>query len=299
MKRFSKEFKIGLSILVAAIVLFSGINYLKGINVFKAANYYYVSYENVNGLTVSSPVTLNGYKIGQVRDIAYEYDNPGHVLVELSLDKKLNVPSGSKAVISQDILGTASIVLHFSQSQSNHNIGDKLIGETAPSLLDDVTKNMLPSVNNIVAKVDTLLTGVNALITDSALINSVKRLDKLTANLEATTAQLNKSLASLPATMSGVNSTVANLDTITADLTAVTGQLKQVQLASTLNKVDTIAANLAWVTGQMTSNDNSIGLLLNNRKLYDNLDNATTTIDSILVDVKKNPRKYIPPIKIF
>ncbi|WP_302985182.1 hypothetical protein [uncultured Muribaculum sp.] len=82
-------------------------------------------------------------------------------------------------------------------------------------------------------------------------------------------------------------------------VTAVTGQLKQVQLASTLNKVDTIAANLAWVTGQMTSNDNSIGLLLNNRKLYDNLDNATTTIDSILVDVKKNPRKYIPPIKIF
>lgn len=299
MKRFSKEFKIGLSIIIAGIVLFSGINYLKGINVFKAANYYYVSYENVNGLTVSSPVTLNGYKIGQVRDIAYEYDNPGHVRVELALDKKLKVPTGSKAVISQDVLGTASVILHFSQNTSNHNIGDKLIGETSPSLIDDVSKNMLPAVNNIFAKVDTLLTGVNALVTDSALINSVKRLDKLTANLEATTAQLNRSLASLPTTMTGVSSVVVNLDTVTADLTAVTAQLKQVQLAATMNKVDTIATNLAWVTGQMTRNDNSLGLMLNSRKLYDNLDNATTTIDSILVDVKKNPKRYIPPIKIF
>ena len=99
MKRYSKELIIGLSVLIAALVLVFGIDYLKGINVFKAANYYYVSYENVNGLTVSSPVTINGYKVGQVRDIAYEYDNPGHVLVEISLDKQPKVPSGSKAVI--------------------------------------------------------------------------------------------------------------------------------------------------------------------------------------------------------
>lgn len=299
MKRFSKEFKIGLSILIAAVVLFSGINYLKGINVFKAANYYYVSYENVNGLTVSSPVTLNGFKVGQVRDISYEYNNPGHVLVELSLDKKLRIPSGSKAVISLDILGTASVVLEFTTNNNPHSIGDQLVGETAPSMMDDISKKMLPEVNNIFAKVDTLLTGVNTLIADSALLNSVRRLDHITANLEATTAQLNRSLASLPATMNGANATVANLDTITSDLTVLTGQLKEIQLAATMARVDSIASNLSWVTGRMTRTDNSVGLLLNDRKIYDNLDNATTTIDSILIDVKKNPRRYIPPIKIF
>lgn len=299
MKRFSKEFKIGLSILVAAVVLFSGINYLKGINVFKAANYYYVSYENVNGLSVSSPVTLNGFKVGQVRDITYEYENPGHVLVELSLDKKIRIPSGSKAVISLDILGTASIVLQFSTEKDTYNIGDRLIGETAPSMMDDISKKMLPEVNRIFAKVDTLLTGVNILIADSALLNSVRRLDRITANLETTTSQLNRSLASLPTTMNGVNATVTNLDTITSDLTVLTGQLKEMQLAVTMARVDSIAANLSWVTGRLTRPDNSVGLLLNDRKIYDNLDNATTTIDSILIDVKKNPRRYIPPIKIF
>ena len=299
MKRFSKEFKIGLSILVAAVVLFSGINYLKGINVFKAANYYYVSYENVNGLSVSSPVTLNGFKVGQVRDITYEYENPGHVLVELSLDKKIRIPSGSKAVISLDILGTASIVLQFSTEKDTYNIGDRLIGETAPSMMDDISKKMLPEVNRIFAKVDTLLTGVNILIADSALLNSVRRLDRITANLETTTSQLNRSLASLPTTMNGVNATVTNLDTITSDLTVLTGQLKEMQLAVTMARVDSIATNLSWVTGRLTRPDNSVGLLLNDRKIYDNLDNATTTIDSILIDVKKNPRRYIPPINIF
>ncbi|MCM1022354.1 MAG: MlaD family protein [Muribaculum sp.] len=299
MKRFSKEFKIGISIIVAAVVLFSGINYLKGVNVFKAANYYYVSYENVNGLTISSPVTLNGYKVGQVRDIAYEYDNPGHVLVELSLDKKLKIPAGTKAVINLDILGTASVVLEFSDNTENHVIGDRLIGETAPSLMTDLSDNMLPTISSVIAKVDTLLTGVNSLLSDSAILNSVRRLDKITSNLELVTAQLNRSLATLPSTMDGMNSTVHNLDTITADLTVLTSQFKQINIATTMLRVDSIASNLNWATGQLTTPNNSVGLLLNDRKIYDNLDNATTTIDSILIDVKKNPRRYIPPIKIF
>jgi phospholipid/cholesterol/gamma-HCH transport system substrate-binding protein len=85
---------------------------------------------------VSSPVTINGFKVGQVRDINYEYDNPGHVLVELSLDKKLKVPSGSKAIIKSDLLGTASVELQFSTSADSHDVGDKLIGEAMPSMLD-------------------------------------------------------------------------------------------------------------------------------------------------------------------
>ena len=88
-KIFRKEVIIGLIVLGAMAVLFIGINFLKGVNVFKAANYYYVSFTDVQGLAQSAPVTVNGFKVGQVRDISYEYDNPGHVLVELSLDRNL------------------------------------------------------------------------------------------------------------------------------------------------------------------------------------------------------------------
>lgn len=130
--KYSRELIIGVSVLVAGILLIFGINYLKGINLFKASNYYYSSYTNVAGLAVSAPVTLYGLKVGEVRDVAYEYDNPGHVLVEISLDKHIKVPQGSKAVIESSILGTASVVLHFSDNTASHQVGDRLIGEDCP-----------------------------------------------------------------------------------------------------------------------------------------------------------------------
>ena len=299
MKRYSKELIIGLSVLIAALVLVFGIDYLKGINVFKAANYYYVSYENVNGLTVSSPVTINGYKVGQVRDIAYEYDNPGHVLVEISLDKQLKVPSGSKAVIQSDLLGTASIVLHFSNAGDSHNIGDRLIGESAPSMMDNISQQLMPSVGAIFPKVDSLLTSVNRLVGDSAILMSIKRLDRITANLEATTASLNRTVAALPSTMNTVNGLAQNLDTITSDLAVLTAELKELPLQSTMKNVENITSNLNTASSQLTSTDNTLGLLLNDSKLYDHLNGSAQALDSLLWDVKKNPKRYIPSIKVF
>ncbi len=256
-----------MSVLVALLVLFFGIDYLKGINVFKAANYYYVSYTNVNGLTVSSPVTINGFKVGQVRDINYEYDNPGHVLVELSLDKKLKVPSGSKAIIKSDLLGTASVELQFSTSADSHDVGDKLIGEAMPSMLDNVASELMPTVSSIFPKVDSLLTSVNRLVSDSALLSSVKRLDKITANLEATTVNLNRTLATMPKVMTTVDGVALNLDTITANLALVSQELKEMPIESTLQNVHDITADMKVLTGKLNSTDNSLGLLLNDRGL--------------------------------
>ena len=96
-----KELIIGLCVLIALLVLFFGINFLKGVNLFKAANYYYATYTNAAGLQQSAPVTLDGFKVGQVREINYDYTNPGHVKVELSVDRELRIPKGSEAVIEQ------------------------------------------------------------------------------------------------------------------------------------------------------------------------------------------------------
>ena len=133
-KLLSKELIIGLSVLVALFVLFFGINYLKGNNIFKDSNYYYASYTNVAGLAQSAPVTVNGFKVGLVKDIRYEYDNPGHVLVEISLDKHLKVPQGTEAVIASDMLGTASVVLKMGTSKDYHNVGDHLTTANNASL---------------------------------------------------------------------------------------------------------------------------------------------------------------------
>ncbi len=299
MKRYSKELIIGLSVLIAALVLFFGINYLKGINLFKAANYYYVSYTNVNGLTVSAPVTINGFKVGQVRDITYEYDNPGHILVEISLDKQLRVPEGSKAIIESSLLGTPSIILEFSQSSSSHEVGSKLIGECQPSILDGVTGELMPRVAEVFPKIDTLLTSVNNLVSDSALLLSVKRLDAITANLQATTVYLNRTLAGMPATMKTVDGVAGNLDSITADLAVMSEELKKLPLQETMDNVNQLTANVNAITRKMNEPDNSVGLLLNDRQLYDHLNGVAGGLDSILIDLKQNPKRYIPPIKVF
>ena len=299
MSIFKKEFRIGLAVVVAAVVLFFGINYLKGINIFHPANFYYVSYTNVNGLAVSAPVTLNGYQVGLVREMTYEYDNPGHIRVELQLDKKLRIPAGSKAVISQDLLGTSTVQLVFSDSQDFHPLGDVLVGETASSMMDDISTTVLPAVNSILPRIDTLLASVNRLVSDSALLRTVKRLDAISSDLAATTGALRRTTAMLPSTMQNVSGTLQRLDTMTADLAVVTAELRQAPIASTLQNLDTMTSNLADVTGRLTTPDNTVGKLLNDTRIYDNIEAATATIDSILIDVKKQPRRYIPPIKIF
>ncbi len=234
-----------------------------------------------------------------MRDINYEYDNPGHVLVELSLDKKLKVPSGSKAIIKSDLLGTASVELQFSTSADSHDVGDKLIGEAMPSMLDNVASELMPTVSSIFPKVDSLLTSVNRLVSDSALLSSVKRLDKITANLEATTVNLNRTLATMPKVMTTVDGVALNLDTITANLALVSQELKEMPIESTLQNVHDITADMKVLAGKLNSTDNSLGLLLNDRGLYDHLNGAAGGLDSLLFDVKKNPKRYIPPIKVF
>ncbi len=193
-----KEIIIGLCVLIALGVLYFGVEFLKGVNVFKPSNAYTASYTNVAGLQVSAPVTINGLKVGQVSSIEYEYDNPGHVKVAFSLDKALQVPAGSKAVIEQDLLGTASVVLHFTDAKEYVPRGSSLEGLTSAGLMGDVSEKLLPSVDRIMNQVDTLLTNLNTVMGDPAIHSSVQRLDQITLSIEQTMRQLNTTVGALP-----------------------------------------------------------------------------------------------------
>lgn len=292
-KIFRKEVLIGLIVVIALAVLIFGIDFLKGINVFKAANYYYVSFTDVNGLAKSAPVTVNGFKVGQVREIEYEYDNPGHVLVELALDRHLRVPNGSKAVLSSDLLGTSTIVLEMSQSTDYHNIGDKLEGVVPVGMMDKVSSELLPSLNNIFPKVDSILTSINMLVGSPELVSSIKRLDNITANLEATTRQLNSLMASLPPVMNNVKDITGNLSAASTDLTAVTGELREVPIDSIAANINQLTENLKQLSEQLNDPNSTIGKLTNDPALYNNLNSTVQSLDSLFIDIKKNPKRYI------
>lgn len=315
-KFFRKEVIIGACVALALIILFCGIEFLKGINVFKPENHYFISYTNVAGLDIASPVTVNGFKVGQVLDIQYEYDNPGHVLVEISLDKELKLPKGTKAVLAADLLGTASIMLNMGTDKTFYEIGDKIEGAVPSGIMDNVTKEVLPQVTAIIPKVDTLLTSVNTIISNPAIYASIKRLDEITANLSATTAKINDIIGTLPPVVSNVEGFTANLNEISNDLASVSKDLKSLPIDSTMNNIASTSYNLQQLTGNLNntvygvnttvntlntalnSKNSSLGLLMNDNKLYYNLNGAASSLDSLLIDIKKNPKRYIS-IKVF
>lgn len=304
--KYSKEIKIGAAVLVALLALIFGINYLKGVNLFKAANYYYVSYTDVTGLAQSAPVTLNGYKVGLVREISYEYDNPGHVLVELSLDRKLRIPVGSKAVIVTDMLGTSTVDLHMAPSQNFYEVGAHIEGAEGSGLMDKVSTELMPTVMQIAPHIDSLVVALTAVAGDPALLNAVKRLDVIMANLEVTTNHLNRAMGTVPALVNNANGTMANIKVMSDDLTKVTKalaviseDLKNMPIDSTMQNINNITANLDKATEQLNSTNSSLGLLLNDPGLYNNLNSTAAHVDSILIDLKRQPKRYIPSIKVF
>lgn len=291
--KLKKEATIGLCVVIALFMMFIGINYLKGINIFKAANYYYATYTNVAGLQISAPVTLNGFKVGLVREINYEYNNPGHVKVELSLDRALKIPTGSKAVIEQDILGTSTVVLHMSSASTFQKIGSEIEGETAAGLLDNVSQSLMPGISAIFPKIDSLLTSLNRVVADPALTASVKRLDDITLNLEQTMRQLNSTSKALPPVMTNVNGITSNLQTVSSDLADFSAQLKQMPIDSTMNNIMVMSANLKTLSATLNDSQSSLGMLTHDSALYDNLNNCAASLDSLLIDVKRNPKRYI------
>ena len=152
-KWFGKEIKIALSVLASILILYVGINYLKGINVMKPANYYYVQFTNVAGLAQSAPVMIDGYKVGLVQEILYDYDTNGSIKVLLNLDKKLKIPVDSKAFLETDMLGTASIVIKLNPHVSEYyEHGAVLKGEVNAGLMQNIQGELLPQVALLMPK---------------------------------------------------------------------------------------------------------------------------------------------------
>lgn len=293
MKSSKKEITIGICVAVALLALFLGINFLKGVNVFKAANYYYADYTNVAGLQTSAPVTINGFKVGQVRDLKYQYDNPGHVRVELSLDRALKLPVGTKAVVEQDILGTATVVLKMADAAEYYEVGSTLEGTTASGLMENVSNNLMPNVNAIFPKIDSLLTSLNRLVADPALAKSVGRLDAITLNLEQSMRQINTTTRSLAPVMANVTGITENLNTMSGALAAVSEDLKNAPVDSVMQNLAVMSDNLKELSTQLNDPNSSLGLITHDRALYDNLNNCAASLDSLLIDVKRNPKRYI------
>lgn len=293
-----KEIKIALTAIVAVVLLYVGISFLKGINVFTSTNSYYVKFTNIAGLTVSTPVMANGYAVGIVRDIHYDYVENGYVLVGVELNQNMRVPKGSVAELETSMMG--GVTMHIVPGPNPIEVlqrGDTLMGGMHRGAMEQASE-MLPKVAQMLPKVDSIMANVNRLTGDSALVSMVHNLALITANMQQATQQLSQLMAH------DIPRLVQNVDTLTHNLSNITGDLAQSDLKSTMTTLQATLNNADTLTGQLNaltldlhqrlvSEDNSLGLLLNNRNLYDNLNNTVGSADSLLRDMKSRPGRYI------
>lgn len=290
----TKEFIIGLCVMIALVVLFFGIDFLRGINLFQPTNYYHASYCNVAGLEVAAPVTVDGYKVGQVREINFNYENPGIVDVVIAVDEKLSLPVDSRAVIESGLMSGASVKIIMGKESAKIPVGGEVQTAVIPDLMSALSTDVMPNVGNILAQVDSLVRNLNTLIADPALANAVKSLDAITANVELATVGLNNTMNNqLPGIMDNAGKITTNLDVVVNDLAVLSAQLKALPLQSTMDNVNATTANLSTFSAQLNDKNSTLGMLMNDPQLYNQLNRVTADIDSLIVDIKRNPKRYI------
>lgn len=287
MKKISKEVKIGVVFLISLVLLYIGVNFMKGSNVFSRYNTYYTVLRNSGGVSSSSAITVNGFQVGTVSHVAYDYTAPNRIVVTMRVTESLRVPKGSRALIVSSMMDGASINLRLSQSAEFYVDGDTIMSGVANGLMAEVENVMLPQINAIVPKVDSLITALTALVGNPALANSLNNVESISRKLDCTATELNKLFHDeLPQLMDNLQGTIENMNHITSDLATI-------DFAQTVERVDSTVANLQALSATLMSDESSVGRLLNDTAFYNNLNEVCTNANALIEDVKEHPSRYI------
>ena len=184
MKVFSKEVQIALVAIAGIVIMFFGLKFLKGMTLFSSADSYYAKFTNVAGLSVSSPIYSNGFRVGVVEDVIYNYDGTNEIVAVLGLNNRMHLPNGTKAEISKDLMGNVELDLILGPNPVDlMEPGDTIFGHIQQSALAKASE-IIPQVQLMIPKIDSILYHVNMLLSDPALSNSLQNIDQITANLK-------------------------------------------------------------------------------------------------------------------
>jgi len=234
-------------------------------------------------------VYVDGYKVGMVNQLKYDYSSVGEkLLVVLDVDKSLKIPKGSKAELKVSLLGTASVVLHLNKYVSTYcPKGDTLEGFSEVGLMDKMGEKMLPSLETMLPRIDTILQTLQKVVTSPAFGEAIQHIENTTANLDKSSQQLSKMMQSdIPVLLSNFKETSSNLK-------KVSGKFEQMDFENMYASIRTTLDNVKTLTDNLSSTNGTLGLLLNDTKLYDNLSTLTADADSLVTDLKAHPKRYV------
>jgi phospholipid/cholesterol/gamma-HCH transport system substrate-binding protein len=298
--KISREFKIGFVAVLAVALAIWGINFLKGINVFKSSDDYYAVYSNVKGLSENAVVYLNGYKVGHVSVIEFDENNVNKIVVGIALDQKLRLTKNTSLVIRSGSLisGTKDIEIKPGNGPGYYEPGDTLPSAIQVELSDYIDP-IRAKIESLVTAVDTVMMALSDLMDDQTRRN----LQGAIANLNSATSSLKMSLqpsGSLSQSLDNLSSVTDNLKKNNEDISkilknfaAVSDTLKQADLKALIDHASETFARTTQLFASINSGEGTAGQFVVNDSLYNNLNSALSSLDSLLTDLRENPKRYV------
>lgn len=287
-----KEIKIALVAIAGIIILFFGMNFLKGMSLLADKNVYYATFDDINGLTVSNPIFANGYQVGVVKDINFDYSGQKGIVVRFSLDDKFRLPASTTAEIESDFMGNVRMNLSLNASGEPAAVmntllqtGDTINGMLAGGLMARAAA-MIPQVEQMLPKLDSILASLNALMADPAIARTLHNVENVSSDLTRSTKQLNTLIGKVPALLTKTDDVLSNTAQLTQNLAAI-------DIASTKAQVDQTLANVEAITQKLNKPDGTLGLLMNDASLYNRLTGTMQSADQLLNDFREHPKRYI------
>lgn len=292
--KISKEVKVGVVSIAAIAILVWGYNYLKGTNLFSSNKTIYTEYPFIGGLAKSSPVIVNGFKIGLVSDVYFKDDQSGNLMVELVItDKDLKIPSNSVAnLISLDLLSSKGIGLTLGNSDIELVSGDTIQSHFEKSMLDDVSEQLLPMKQ----KAEKLMVSLDStIIVSKTTLENLNKLfdDQNQRNLKLSLINLKNTLEKFETFADNANSTMNSLKPTIKKYGDLADTLKQVDIKSTLEKANKSFDEITILMQKMNNGEGTMGQLMTNDSLYKNLENATQSLNKLLIDMEAHPKRYV------
>ena len=287
MKPLSKEIKIGATFIISIALLYIGVNFLKGSNVFSHDNTYYMVVSNAGGVAPSSVINTNGYQVGTVTSVKYDYSAPNRIVVTLRVNESLRIPKGSRAYLINELLGGVSVDLRLSRNTDYFADGDTIESGTAHGLTGEIEHVMLPQINAMMPKIDSLITSLNTIAASPHIAQSLLQAELLAIKLNTTADALNQLLhKDVPQLMNTLQSTGNNLEKITSELS-------KTDYKETMDRINSTISNLYTLSETLNSDSGTVGRLLNDTAFYNRLNGVCTNAELLIEDIKQHPSRYI------
>ena len=309
--KLSREFIVGIVFVVAIALFFWGYNYLKGWDVFTKQKSFFGIYDQVNGLMKANPVSINGLNVGQVKNLYFEENNSGRIVVEIVITSDFPIPVNSIArIYSSDLMGSKAIEIDLGNSSVIAVAGDTLLTSIEAGLKEEVNRQVQPikkKAEDLLATIDSAVTVISEIFNENARRNLAKSFESIKNTLEAiqsasyeidtlVTVERNRLadiLTNIESITRNLDKNKDNINNIISNFSAISDTLAKAEIPKTFNNANIALKNIADIADKINKGEGTIGMLIHNDSLYYQLEKSAADLNKLLEDIKKNPKKYV------